>query len=126
MQRRLYTFDDSNGQSDPAIEPTFLQKLKSQCPPQSNSQRIPLDPTTPSTFDDELLRNIKRGIAVIQSDARLNEDDETRVILESYVGQEQGMSSFGSDFVESIVKMGALQVKTGQDGEIRKTCGAVN
>ncbi|CAM8937517.1 unnamed protein product [Rhodiola kirilowii] len=125
MQRRLYSFDDTNGQSDPAIEPTFLHTLKSQCPPQSNSERIPLDPTTPLVFDDELLRNIKRGIAVIQSDARLNEDDETRDILDSYVGQGSG-SSFASDFVESIVKMGALQVKTGEEGEIRKACGAVN
>ncbi|CAM8944860.1 unnamed protein product [Rhodiola kirilowii] len=125
MQRRLYSFDDTNGQSDPAIEPTFLHTLKSQCPPQSNSERIPLDPTTPLVFDDELLRNIKRGIAVIQSDARLNEDDETREILDSYVGQGSG-SSFASDFVESIVKMGALQVKTGEEGEIRKACGAVN
>uniref|UniRef100_A0A7N0TPG3 Peroxidase n=1 Tax=Kalanchoe fedtschenkoi TaxID=63787 RepID=A0A7N0TPG3_KALFE len=125
MQRRLYNFDDINGASDPAIDPTFLQTLMSKCPPQSNSQRIPLDPTTPLLFDDELLRNIKRGVAVIQSDARLNDDDETRQILDSYVLIPQA-SSFAADFVDSILKMGALQVKTGQEGEIRRVCGAVN
>ncbi|KAH9691542.1 peroxidase 13 [Citrus sinensis] len=133
MQVRLYNFTPGGG-SDPAINPEFLKQLKSKCPFQGDpNTRIPLDPVTDFIFDDQIFLNIKNGFAVIASDARLYDDENTKQILESYVSSAVGNSSssgplpsFKADFAKAMVKMGNLGVKTGSEGEIRRVCAAVN
>ncbi|KAH7567992.1 hypothetical protein JRO89_XS07G0209000 [Xanthoceras sorbifolium] len=126
MQKRLYNFTDApGGGSDPAIDPHFLPKLKAMCPFGEVESKIPLDPVTKFIFDDKIFRNIKKGFAVIASDARLNDDINTKQILDSYITT-GSRKSFKADFAEAMVKMGNIGVKTGQDGEIRRVCGTVN
>ncbi|KAK3031533.1 hypothetical protein RJ639_036047 [Escallonia herrerae] len=126
MTKRLYNFSPTGG-SDPAINPGFLQELKSTCPQNGNvNVRLPIDRGSGDTFDDQILRNIRSGFAVLQSDARLYEDEATRSVIDSYFGFLSPLfgSSFEADFAESIVKMGSIDVKTGSQGTIRRVCGA--
>ena len=125
IETRLYNFTQGGG-SDPAINPDFLPKLKAKCPFRGDiNVRLPLDPVTEETFDVQILRNIRDGLAVIESDAKLYDDRATKRVVDSYIGQ-RGSSAFGQDFAEAMVKMGNIGVKTGSQGEIRRICTAVN
>lgn len=127
LQKRLYNFS-TNSSSDPAINPRFLRKLKATCPPGNLNDRIPLDPVTKSKFDDQIFRNIRDGFAVIASDARLNDDNTTKQVIESYINNAsvQSRQSFKADFGKAMVKMGDIGVKTGSKGEIRRVCSTIN
>lgn len=124
MQTRLYNFNSSGG-SDPAINPELLPQLQAKCPLGGDvNVKIPLDWGSELTFDDQILRNIKNGFGVIASDARLYDDDNTRRIIDSYVGL--ASADFMADFAGAMVKMGNIDVKTGLEGEIRRDCRRVN
>jgi len=118
-----------SGGSDPSINPDFLPELKSMCPQNGDvNVRIPIDHGSEQTFDDQILRNIRSGSAVLESDAKLNDDPVTRSVIESYMGLFNPIfgPSFEADFVESMVKMGQIGVKTGSNGEIRRVCRSFN
>ncbi|GAV81139.1 peroxidase domain-containing protein [Cephalotus follicularis] len=128
MTRRLYNFFPGGG-SDPAINPAFLPELTATCPQNGDvSVRLPIDHGSGENFDIQILRNIRDGFAVLESDARLNDDVATRGVIDSYFGLLSPFlgPSFERDFVESIIKMGQIGVKTGTQGEIRRVCSIFN
>ncbi|EXB97283.1 Peroxidase 43 [Morus notabilis] len=128
VKDRLYNFFPGGG-SDPAISPNFLPLLKARCPPNGDvNVRLPIDQGSERTFDSHILQNIRSGFAVLESDAKLREDVETRSIIDSYFGFFNPMFGpfFQPDFVASMVKMGQIGVKTGFQGEIRRTCSLFN
>ncbi|KAF8404376.1 hypothetical protein HHK36_009259 [Tetracentron sinense] len=128
MEHRLYKFRDGEG-SDPAINPQFLPELQANCPQNGNiNRRFPTDHGSGQTFDDHILRNIRNGFAVLESDARLYDDESTKSIIDSYFGflsSKIGLL-FERDFADAMVKMGQIGVKTGSQGEIRRVCEAFN
>lgn len=122
MPKRLYNFTGRND-SDPEINPALLPVLKDLCPQNGDlNARIPIDSLTSDKFDDQILKNIKNGFAVIASDARLYDDIVTRQVVDSYVDE----LPFAQDFAVAMVKMGRIGVKIGSDGEIRRLCHAFN
>ncbi|XP_027339235.1 peroxidase 43 [Abrus precatorius] len=129
MTKRLYNFFPAGGGSDPAISPNFLPQLKAKCPQNGDvNTRLAIDEGSEKKFDISILKNIREGFAVLESDARLNDDIVTKSIIDSYFspfGPFFG-PSFEADFVESVVKMGQLGVKTGFLGNIRRVCSAFN
>ncbi|XP_077224802.1 peroxidase 43-like [Tasmannia lanceolata] len=128
MNNRLYNFVPGGG-SDPTISPQFLPELKSTCPQNGNVNiRLGLDRGSDQTFDTQILRNIRDGFAVLESDAKLYDDDSTKHVINSYFGFLSSIFGpfFESDFISSIVKMGQIGVKTGSQGEIRRVCSAFN
>ncbi|XP_068649101.1 peroxidase 43-like [Aristolochia californica] len=128
LQRRLYDFTPGSG-SDPSINPEFLPELMARCPKNGNvNVRLALDRESEFSFDDSILRNIRDGFGVIETDAKLYDDESTRTVVDSYMGfvSEVFRPIFESDFTESIVKMGQIGVKTGSRGEIRRVCSQFN
>ncbi|KAK9218103.1 hypothetical protein WN943_006737 [Citrus x changshan-huyou] len=116
MTKRLYNFFPGGG-SDPGINPSFVVELKATCPQNGDvNVRLPIDRGSERVFDKQILQNIKDGFAVLESDSRLNDDIITNAIIDSYLGILNPIfgPSFEADFVESIVKMGHIGVKTGQ------------
>ncbi|KAG6652925.1 peroxidase 43 [Carya illinoinensis] len=129
MTRRLYNFFPAGGGADPAINPVFLPELRARCPQNGDvNSRLPIDRGSEQTFDKHILQNIRDGFAVLESDARLNDDETTKSIIDSYFGFLNPLfgPSFEADFVESIVKMGQIGVKTGSRGGIRHVCASFN
>ncbi|XP_061364592.1 peroxidase 43 [Gastrolobium bilobum] len=129
MTKRLYNFFPAGGGSDPAISPNFLPELKAKCPQNGDvNTRLAMDEGSEQKFDIHILKNIREGFAVLESDARLNDDMGTKGVIDSYFGPLNQFfeNSFEADFIESIVKMGQIGVKTGFLGEIRRVCSSAN
>ncbi|WJX21985.1 Peroxidase 43 [Trifolium repens] len=127
MTKRLYNFFPFGGGSDPAISPFFLPQLKERCPQNGDiNTRLAIDEGSDKRFDKNILKNIRDGFAVLESDARLNDDIVTRSVIDSYFNPINPIfgPSFENDFVNSIVKMGQIGVKTGSAGNIRRVCSA--
>ncbi|XP_055814844.1 peroxidase 43 [Solanum dulcamara] len=124
MTQRLYDFSPGGG-SDPSIDPSFLPELMTTCPRNGDvNVRLPIDRGSSGEFDKNILQNVRNGFAVLQSDASLYEDVETRSIVDSYfgiLGPIFGIS-FEDDFANAMVKMGRIDVLTGLQGKIRRVC----
>lgn len=128
MNQRLYEFP-ANGGSDPSINPRFLPELQSTCPKNGDvNVRLAIDRGSEAVFDSQILNNIRSGMAVLQSDATLYEDEATRSVVDSYFGLLSPFfgPSFEEDFAASMIKMGRIGVLTGSRGEIRRVCSSFN
>lgn len=119
---RLNSNSNSNSQD---INLEFLQSLQQLCSVSDvNATLAQLDLVTPSTFDNQYYVNLLSGEGLLMSDQVLvTGDDQTRKIVESYV---EDPMVFFEDFRRSMIKMGSLGVLTGEDGEVRSNCRAVN
>ncbi|KAK8605877.1 hypothetical protein V6N13_102645 [Hibiscus sabdariffa] len=125
---RLFNFTTTRNGADPSINPEFVSRLRTLCPPTGNeTRRVALDMDSAGSFDTSFFKNLRKGRGILESDQRLWTDASTRSIVENYLGV-RGLRSvkFNVEFGKSMVKMSNIQVKTGTDGEIRKICSAIN
>lgn len=124
FKKRLFDFDGS-GNPDPLLETSTLETLRRVCPNQddSDTQLAPLDPVTSNKFDNNYFRNLVNNSGILQSDQALMGDNKTATMVINY---SRFPFLFTRDFGASMVKMAAIGVLTGQDGEIRKNCRVVN
>ncbi|XP_024524040.1 peroxidase 5 isoform X1 [Selaginella moellendorffii] len=121
---RLYNFS-ANASTDPTLDPNFATALKKQCPPGKAAafNSVVLDSHTPIHFDNSYYVNLALQKGVLGSDQVLFSDAATsKAIKTSSVDEE----SWRAKFAAAMIKMGSVKVKTGQQGEIRKSCRAVN
>ncbi|KAM6565753.1 hypothetical protein CsatA_024881 [Cannabis sativa] len=113
--------------------PAFIQSLQQLCSgfgngggssSSSSSILAQLDLVTPATFDNQYYVNLISGEGLLPSDQVLvTGDDQTRQLVETYA---QDTFAFFDDFQNSMLKMGALGVLTGSNGEIRRNCRTIN
>ncbi|XP_010521026.1 PREDICTED: peroxidase 69-like [Tarenaya hassleriana] len=126
FRNRFFNFNNT-GSPDPAINPTFVPQIQSQCPLNGDATvRVPLDTGSVDRFDTSFLQNLRSGRGVLFSDQALWSDPETRAIVERFLGLRLPILLFGPEFGRSMTKMSLVEVKTGSDGEIRRVCSAVN
>ncbi|XP_043702224.1 peroxidase 60-like [Telopea speciosissima] len=124
VQDRLFDFQGS-GNPDPTMDRRLAASLRKRCPftatvdsPINLDQNLRSSNTVDNSFYKEIL--IKRGI--LQIDEELALDRRTRpIVLELANG-----TTFPAQFGSAMVKMGSIEVLTGRQGEIRKSCRAVN
>lgn len=125
---RLYNFT-TTGNADPSISPSALTQLQTVCPDEGDgSKEIALDTNSHKKFDANFFKNVRDGNAILESDQRLWGDSETQKMVKSYAGSFRGLLGmrFYHEFQKAMVKMSSIEVKTGTEGEIRKTCSRVN
>lgn len=83
-----------------------------------------MDPGSFKSFDEDYFTLVAKRRGLFQSDAALLDDPETKAYV--FLQATTHGSTFGTDFAESMVKMGRAKVLTGNQGEIRKHCAFVN
>ncbi|PNT65315.1 peroxidase 2 [Brachypodium distachyon] len=108
------------GRSD--MDAGLAAVLKKQCAPGQNPL-VPQDAVSPNALDSQYYRNVLAHKVLLPSDAALLAAPATEKMVRdnAYVpGKWEGK------FAEALVKMAAIGVKTGQQGEIRKNCRVVN
>ncbi|KAJ4722276.1 Peroxidase [Melia azedarach] len=122
FSRRLFNFT-GNGDADPSLDATYAESLKVQCPnPANPATTVEMDPQSSLSFDSHYYKIVLQHKGLFQSDAALLTDGNSANI----VSQLQNPRVFFREFAESVKKMGAVEVLTGNAGEIRKQCRVVN
>lgn len=121
IQNRLYNFNKT-GKADPSIDPKYLNFLKRKC--RWASEYVDLDATSPKTFDNNYFTNLQKHMGLLSTDQLLQSDSRTSPLVTAFSTQS---TSFQHQFASSMVKLGNVQVLTGDDeGEIRTNCNFVN
>lgn len=114
------------------ISSSYLNKLKSLCPPieinkSSDNNETSMDNITPDIFDNSYYHVLIKGEGLINSDQELYSSFlgiQTKKIVEKYA---ENPIAFFEQFAESMVKMGNItNPETYKDGEVRKNCRFVN
>ncbi|BBN19347.1 peroxidase [Marchantia polymorpha subsp. ruderalis] len=120
IEQRLYNFSGVQGQTDPSLDVSFARELKATCP-SGSSNSLEMDGTQ-FKFDTRYFKRLQVHKGLFGSDASLI----TQPFPASVVEEETHKDSFYADFPESMLRLAALDVLTGSDGEIRKNCAFVN
>jgi peroxidase len=121
---RLYNYNGQLGATDPSFNPVFAEQLKMACPTNVGPTiAVNLDPFTPITFDNLYFSNLVEGYGLLTSDEVLYTDTRSRPIVQQFASNQ---TAFFEAFVIAAGKVGALDVKTSADGEIRTDCTAFN
>ncbi|XP_045832214.1 peroxidase P7-like [Trifolium pratense] len=112
--------------NDTDIDTSFARTRQSGCPKTSGSgdnNLAPLDLATPTSFDNHYFKNLVDSKGLLHSDQVLFNGGSADSIVHEY---SVNPSSFFSDFVTAMIKMGDISPLTGSNGEIRKNCKRAN
>ncbi|TKW36108.1 hypothetical protein SEVIR_2G418800v4 [Setaria viridis] len=106
------------------MDRTLAAKLKANCTsPTGSDNLVAQDYKTPDQLDNEYYMNVINRKVLFASDAALLKSNETiPLVYAAAISPKLWQRKFG----EAMVKMGAVEVKTAANGEIRKVCGFIN
>lgn len=100
-----------------------MSQLQQECPQGNTSTLVPMDPSSPNSFDTGYFNDLLNNRGLFTSDQTLtsNQSSAGQVILYA-----NNSDVFFSDFSKAMVKMGYMEVLTGSLGEIRSNCRVIN
>lgn len=81
-----------------------------------------MDPNSSLTFDSDYYRALNDHKGLFVSDAALLTNRQSAVVAKIL----ENPLVFFAQFARSMVKMGAVEVLTGGQGEVRKNCRVIN
>ncbi|XP_062209439.1 peroxidase 50-like [Phragmites australis] len=119
---RLYSYQPGQP-TDPTLNPNYAAFLRSKCPDGGPDWMVLIDQATPAQFDNQYYRNLQDGGGLLGSDALLYTDNRTRPMVDSWANSTE---AFSKAFVNAVVKLGRVGVKSGAQGNIRKQCDVFN
>ncbi|OVA06922.1 Plant peroxidase [Macleaya cordata] len=119
--------EDSNGKLTPidkSLDKVFASELMKRCPTSaSSSVTVKNDPETSFLFDNQYYRNLIAHKGLFQSDSVLLSDGRTEKIVEEFANNQD---RFFQKWEDSFLKLTSVGVKTGDEGEIRRSCTVIN
>jgi peroxidase len=122
FSNRLFNFT-GKGDQDPSLNPTYANFLKTKCQSLSDTTTtVEMDPNSSTKFDGNYYPILLQNKGLFISDATLLTTKQSRNIANELVSQ----NKFFTEFAQSMKRLGAVEVLTGSNGEIRRTCSVVN
>nr|XP_043622208.1 peroxidase N1-like [Erigeron canadensis] len=124
---RLYNYKNNHG-PDPDIDQVLLLHLQTLCPHNGDhGTRVALDTGSVNSFDNSYYENVRAGRGVLESDSELWTDPRTQRFVQQFLGDKKNHElKFTKKFGRAMVKLGNVEVKTGNEGEIRRVCNKIN
>ncbi|XP_061353864.1 peroxidase 12-like [Gastrolobium bilobum] len=110
-------------ESNPPIDPDLKKKLQATCPNDESPNTVDLDIRTPHKFDNMYYINLLNRQGVFTSDQDIATHPKTKEIVNLFASDQK---QFFDKFANAFVKVSQLDVLTGNQGEVRKTCFAPN
>ncbi|CAH2071155.1 unnamed protein product [Thlaspi arvense] len=125
FSNRLFNFTGV-GDQDPSLDSEYAANLKTRrcLSLADNTTKVEMDPGSRNTFDLSYYRLVLKRRGLFESDAALTMDPTALAQVRRFAGGSD--QQFFDEFGTSMEKMGRIGVKTGSDGEIRRTCSVVN
>ncbi|XP_008234631.1 PREDICTED: LOW QUALITY PROTEIN: peroxidase 5-like [Prunus mume] len=124
FSNRLYNFNRTSRQ-DPSLDPQYAAQLKQQCPQGNTSPNLVvlMNPASPAVTDTSYYADILANRGLFTSDQTLLTNSATA----NQVNQNAKMPFlWRTKFATAMVKMGRLEVLTGNAGEIQANCRVIN
>ncbi|KAJ1265563.1 hypothetical protein BS78_08G085400 [Paspalum vaginatum] len=117
----------SRSGADLALNAAYAAELRARCGPPSlaasnNVTAVPMDPGSPARFDAHYYVNLKLGRGLFASDAALLTDRRAAAMIHRLTRR----GYFLEEFRNAVRKMGRVGVLTGDQGQVRRNCRAVN
>ncbi|GAB4849527.1 hypothetical protein Ancab_004321 [Ancistrocladus abbreviatus] len=114
----------------PLLDPMYALRLRTQCPPPGTpgleDLMVSINPAASfgmTALNNLFYMNLMHGKAILPSDQALINDPRTRnQVMELAFNYAKWLKKYQ----KAIVKMGRIDVLTGKQGEIRRSCRAVN
>ncbi|KAL9242521.1 hypothetical protein vseg_016513 [Gypsophila vaccaria] len=121
---RISNFQGS-GAPDPSMETGLVRTLKRICESNPNTDpTVFLDQNTSFLVDNEYYKQIIKGRGVLKIDQEIAEDKASFNMVSKLA--KSGNVLFGQDFAKAMIKLGNINVLTGDEGEIRSNCRVFN
>lgn len=109
---------------DQTLDSSYANQLIQQCPVgAAPSVTVDIDPETSMVFDNQYYKNVLAHKVLFQSDSVLLNDNSTRKIVEDFANDQQ---LFFDNWGFAFLKLTSVGVKTGNEGEIRRSCAVTN
>lgn len=122
-QARCFLFRDRI-YNDNNIDSNFAKTRQQTCPRSGGDSTLaPMDVQSPVAFDNAFYVNLVSRKGLFHSDQELYNHGSQDYLVSRY---SKNATAFFSDFVYSMVKMGAISPLTGTQGEIRTNCRKIN
>ncbi|XP_076930508.1 lignin-forming anionic peroxidase-like [Bidens hawaiensis] len=122
-QAQCFLFRDRIYNNGSDIDAGFASTRRRGCPINNGNENLaPLDLVTPNSFDYNYFKNLIQKKGLLESDQVLFSGGSTDDIVREY---SNNPSKFKSDFAAAMVKMSEIRPLTGQEGVIRRICGAL-
>ncbi|XP_062188131.1 peroxidase 7-like [Phragmites australis] len=109
---------------DGSLDRQYGDFLQRKCSAGGDAEYVELDGETPTAFDNQHYKNLMRGKGLLPTDQKLLRDSRTADFVRSFANQ--GSQIFVHQFAQSMRHLGEAQVLTGDEGEVRRKCSAVN
>lgn len=125
FQDRLYNFRNT-GKPDPTMDPLLAAKLRQKCPQNSDGRNVvnlDQNPTSSLTIDNSYHQQLLKRRGILQIDQELMFDQRTVATVTRIASNN---TDFSFKFGHAMVMLGAIEVLTGTQGEIRKSCRVIN
>ncbi|KAK9051194.1 hypothetical protein SSX86_027820 [Deinandra increscens subsp. villosa] len=122
-QAQCFLFRDRIYNNGSDIDAGFASTRRRGCPVNDGNEKLAaLDLVTPNSFDNNYFKNLIQKKGLLETDQVLFSGGSTDSIVREY---SNNPSKFKSDFAAAMVKMSEIKLKTGQEGVIRRVCGAL-
>ncbi|GLT42539.1 hypothetical protein SLA2020_165320 [Shorea laevis] len=122
FSNRLYDFE-GKGIQDPSLNPAYAAFLKTKCrSPTDKTTFVEMDQNSSIIFDNHYYVGLEQNKGLFQSDAALLTNKGALNIVRELLKS----SKFFTEFAQSMVRMGEIDVLSGNQGQIRKHCAFVN
>lgn len=118
---RCSSFKNRLSSADPNLDSTFAKTLSKTCSGGDNAEQA-FD-ATQNQFDNVYYNALLRMNGVLTSDQTLYASPRTRGTVSSYAFNQ---AMFFFDFQQAFIKMGLLDLKQGNQGEVRASCRTIN
>ncbi|CAA0833122.1 Peroxidase 39 [Striga hermonthica] len=105
------------------IDRGYLMKMQVMTACLNDTQDIAFDPLSQQKMDSRFYKQLLKNRALLESDQNLVNEPSANLVMRRYADDQNGWMA---KFVASITKLGAIEVLTGNQGEIRRQCRAVN
>ncbi|KAK4399696.1 Peroxidase 57 [Sesamum angolense] len=89
----------------------------------NQTQDIAFDPYSHHKMDSRFYKELLNNRALLESDHNLAKEPHAHKFMEQYAVDQEGWIA---KFTSAIIKLGEIEVLTGNQGQIRKQCRAVN
>ncbi|XP_057866943.1 peroxidase P7 isoform X1 [Cryptomeria japonica] len=111
--------------NDANIDSSYAKSVQAKCPSGKTGNRnlSPLDVVSPTVFDNNYYKNLRKKQGLLHSDQELFNGGSTDSLVTTY---STSQSTFFNDFAAAMVNMGNINPLTGSSGEIRKNCRKAN